>query len=234
MHPPIIQSLITAFSRFPSIGPKTAERFVFCLLKQPKEDLKKLSSAIQNLKDKIKFCSSCFNLCENEIDSPPFRSRLASTHLPLPKALQLARPKSSAPGLCSICQDPKRDQTTLCVVAEVQDLEVLEKTRQYQGVYHILGGTLNALEGVTPEKLRIKELINRISGTKNPRIKIREIILALDSNLEGETTILYLTKLLKPFKVRLTRLARGLPMGSDLEYADEITLSNALRERKDV
>lgn len=231
-HPSLIQHLIHAFSRFPGIGPKTAERFVFYLLKQSKQDLENLSSAIQNLKDKIKFCSNCFNLCENEKSLPLLRLHNS-------RATRLRYEwHSTSSHLCSICRDPKRDQSTICIVAEVQDLEVLEKTHQFHGVYHILDGTLNALEGVTPDKLRIKELINRI---KKSRVKVREIILALDPNLEGETTALYLIKLLKssvipsnPVKIRITRLARGLPMGGDLEYADEVTLSNALRERKDV
>jgi recombination protein RecR len=203
----VIQFLINTFSQFPGIGPKTAQRFVFYLLKKPKEELENLALTIRNLADKIKFCPNCFNLSE--------------------RSLNLNNPKN----LCSICTDFKRNRTVLCVVAEIQDLEVIEKTNQYQGLYHVLGGALNPLEGITPEKLRIKELIERI---KKSQPKINEIILALDSNFEGETTILYLTKLLKPFKIRLTRLACGLPMGSDLEYADEVTLSNALKERKEI
>lgn len=198
-YPFLIQRLIEAFSRFPSIGPKTAERFVFYLLKQSKQELDDLSLIIKNLKTEIKSCSNCFNFSLNNF--------------------------------CSICADPKRDRTTICVVAEAQDLEALERTNTYYGVYHLLGGTLNVLEGITPKKLRIKELMERIKKASPP---IQEIILALDPDLEGETTVLYLTKLLKPFKIKITRLARGLPTGSDLEYADEITLSNALEGRKEV
>ncbi len=198
-YPFLIQRLIEAFSRFPGVGPKTAERFVFYLLKQSKQELDNLSSIIKNLKTEIKFCPNCFNFSLNNF--------------------------------CSICADPKRDRTTICVVAEAQDLEALERVNTYYGVYHLLGGTLNALEGITPKKLRIKELVERIEKTSP---SIQEIILALNPDLEGETTVLYLTKLLKPFKIKITRLARGLPTGSDLEYADEITLSNALEGRREV
>lgn len=131
--------------------------------------------------------------------------------------------------LCLICQDKKRNPGVICVVAKPQDVVAIEKTNEYQGVYHVLGGVLNPLEGITPEQLKIKELISRLK-----KDKIREIILALNPDLEGESTILYLVKLLKPYKIKITRLAKGLPMGSDLEYADEVTLSNALKGRREI
>lgn len=130
---------------------------------------------------------------------------------------------------CEICADPKRDKTTLCVVAEIFDLLAIENTGEYNGLYHVLGGTLNPIEGVTPEELTIKQLAERIKHNG-----VKEIILALNPDIEGESTIVYLSKLLKPHKIKITRLARGLPMGSDLEYADEITISNALKGRMEL
>ena len=130
---------------------------------------------------------------------------------------------------CLICKDAKRNQSVICIVAKPQDLAAIEKTNQYQGVYHILGGTINPLEGIGPQHLKIKELVERIK-----KDRVREIILALNPDMEGETTTLYLKKLLKPYKIKITRLARGLPMGSDLEYADEITLGDALKGRKEI
>lgn len=201
--PSSIQNLIDEFNKLPGIGPKTAEKLVFYLLKQSKTELSSFAQALEHVKDRITICSLCQNIAEK---SP-----------------------------CHICQDPKRDKTTICIVAETQDMAVIESTGEYHGLYHILGGTLNTLEGITPDQLKIKELFARIPPlNKGGQGGVREIILALNPDLEGETTILYLTKILKPYKVRITRLARGLPMGSDLEYADEVTLSNALKGRREV
>ncbi len=199
--PPPLQNLIDHFSRLPGVGPKTALRFVFYLLKQPKEEVEKFAAAIRAAKSSISTCSICQNFSEK---NP-----------------------------CPICADPNRDQSVICVVAEHQDLSVIENTGEYHGTYHVLGGTLNTLHGITPEQLKIKELVARI---KNLNGKIKEIILALNPDLEGETTILYLTKLIKSVQksIKITRLARGLPMGSDLEYADEITISDALKWRKEI
>jgi recombination protein RecR len=202
--PSSIQNLIDEFNKLPGIGPKTAEKLVFYLLKQSKTELSSFAQALEHVKDRITICSLCQNIAEK---SP-----------------------------CHICQDPKRDKTTICIVAETQDMAVIESTGEYHGLYHILGGTLNTLEGITPDQLKIKELLARIIPplNKGGQGGVKEIILALNPDLEGETTILYLTKILKPYKVRITRLARGLPMGSDLEYADEVTLSNALKGRREV
>lgn len=197
-YPSSVKNLIEQFTRLPGIGPKTAERLVFYLLKQPKENLVKFGLTLQNLQNKITVCQQCYNFAET---NP-----------------------------CLICQDKKRNQKLICVVAKPQDIIALEKTNEYQGVYHILGGLIDPLEGITPDKLKIKELVERIK-----KDGVLEIILALNSDMPGETTILYLTKLLKQFKnIKISRLAQGLPIGSELEYADEITLSNALKGRKEV
>jgi recombination protein RecR len=170
-YPEAIQNLIDQFNKLPGIGEKTSQRFVFYLLKQPKEELEKLAKNIEKLKDKIFLCQNCFNIDEK---SP-----------------------------CSICSDKKRDQKTICVVCQATDIRTIEKTQEYNGLYHVLEGTINQVEGIGPEKLRIKELISRIK-----KDGIREIILALNSDIEGETTILYLKKLLNPSKIKITRLAR--------------------------
>lgn len=134
---------------------------------------------------------------------------------------------------CEICADPRRDHSLICVVAEPQDMLAIEKTHEFQGVYHILGGVLDAPAGITPDKLSIKELLHRLRDKKNPAKRL-EVILGLNATIEGETTSLYLARLLKPLGVRLTRLARGLPQGSDLQYADEVTLLNALKGRREI
>lgn len=199
--PPLIKNLVDHFSRLPGVGPKTALRFVFYLLKQPKADVEKFSAALGVLKNQIAVCQICQNFSER---NP-----------------------------CSICADSRRDHGIICVVAEHQDLPVIENTGEHQGTYHVLGGVLDPLHGVTPDQLKIKELVTRIQNSNG---KIKEIILALNPDLEGETTMLYLTKLIKSFgkQIKITRLARGLPMGSDLEYADEVTVSDALKGRKEI
>jgi len=197
-YPHQIQDLIIEFSKFPGIGPKTAERFVFYLFKKSSRDLEKFSQLIKNL-EQVKICSICGFFSEKEI--------------------------------CSTCADHQRDHLVICVVAEPQDLMAIEKTGEYQGVYHLLGGLIKVSQGVGPEQLRIKDLVQRVQESKG---KIREIILALNPDLEGETTSLYLVNLLKPYRLKISRLGRGLPMGSDLEYVDEITLSDALKNRKPI
>lgn len=193
-YPKSIQNLIDTFCKLPSVGPKTAERYVFYLLKQNPEELQKFAQTIAELKEKIIICKKCLAVAET---NP-----------------------------CSICSDKKRNNMILCVVANTRDMLAIESTGQYNGLYHVLGGTINVIEDITPEKLQIKELIIKL---KNGIFK--EIILALNPNLEGETTALYLSKIIKPYKIKITRLAKGLPMGSDLEYADEITLSNSIKYR---
>ncbi|MEA3464170.1 MAG: recombination mediator RecR [Patescibacteria group bacterium] len=193
-YPASIQNLINHFSQLPTVGPKTAERYVFYLLKQNPEQLQKFAQSIAELKEKTTICQSCFAIAE-------------------------ANP-------CLICSDQERDKTIICAIADTRDMLTIEATKQYNGIYHILGGTINTIEGIKPEQLNIKQLINRIKQNN-----VKEIILALNPDLEGETTSLYLAKLLKPYKIKITRIAKGLPMGADLEYADEITLANALKYR---
>lgn len=192
-----IQKLIQQFNKLPGIGPKTAEKFVFHLLKQPKENLDEFAHSLKELKDSISICSECYDFSET---SP-----------------------------CQLCADSSRDKAVICVVSESADILAMEKISEYDGVYHVLGGTINQIEGVGPELLKIKELVERI---KNNGVK--EIILALDATMEGETTAMYLAKELKALNIKVTRLARGLPMGSDIEYADEVTLANALKGRREV
>ena len=191
-YPAAIQNLIDKLSDLPSVGPKTAERYVFYLLKQSEEKLKDLAAAINDLKAGIKICRQCLMIS----DSDP----------------------------CAICADAKRRPEILCVVENTQDLLALETTRQFDGRYFVLGGLINTINEVRPEDLPIAPLIKKIKADG-----VKEIILALNFTLEGETTALYLTKILKD--VKISRLAKGLPAGSDLEYADELTLANALKYR---
>lgn len=197
-YPEVIQNLINEFNKLPGIGPKTSERFIFYLLKQPRSEIAKFSQALEHLRDKITYCEVCYNFSEKK--------------------------------LCSICSNKTRDNSTICVVAESSDLVAIEKTKEYKGLYHVLGGVINQIEGLGPEKLKIKELLERVK--KN---KIKEIIIATNPDMEGEFTALYLAKLLKPFReTKITRLGKGIPMGGNLEYADEITLSNALKGRREI
>lgn len=197
-YPPSIQKLIDLFSKFPTVGPRTASRFVFYLLKLSKEEIENLISSISDLKNNIKICKFCFNPFQNEEE------------------------------LCPICKNPSRDKTLFCIVTNEVDLLAIEKTKKYNGLYFILGGTVSALKKDDIKKLRIKDLEERIK--EHPEIK--EIILALNPTTEGEATALYLERFLKPFNKKITRLGRGLPMGGELEYADEETLISALEGRK--
>lgn len=191
-----IQKCIDAFSTLPTVGRKTAERFVFYLLKQNQGALDQFSNTLQNLKQNIKICQTC-GIYSNT--SP-----------------------------CEICSDIKRDISKICVIATNRDMLVIENTKTYNGLYHVLGNTINTIKGITPEQLNINPLLTRIQSGN-----ISEIILALNPTFEGETTSLYLQKLLQKFpQTKITRLARGLPTGADIEYADESTLSNALRFRQ--
>jgi len=196
-YPKSIQNLIDYFSHLPSVGPKTAERYVFYLLKAHPEWLQGFAQAIAELKEKTTLCRICLSLAESDP--------------------------------CSICSDKKRSQALVCLVAETRDLLAIEETKQYNGLYFVLGGVINTIEGVKPEQLNIKPLVARIKQKG-----LKEIILAFNPDLEGETTVLYLAKLFKPSKIKITRLAKGLPMGADLEYADEITLAHALKYRNEV
>ena len=196
-YPDSIQNLIEYFCKLPTVGPKTAERYVFYLLSQHPEWLQEFAQAIAEIKEKTTVCKTCLAIAESDP--------------------------------CQICSDQKRNHSVICLAADTRDMLAIEATKQYNGVYHILGGVINMIEGIKPEQLNIKALLNHIK--KN---NIKEIILAFNPNLEGETTSMYIAKLLKPYKIKITRLAKGLPMGADLEYADEITLANALKYRNEV
>ena len=193
-YPQSIENLIKHFSRLPSVGPKTAERYVFYLLKQHPEILQSFAQAIAELKEKTLNCQICHAL---------------SNHSP-----------------CSVCGNNNRDKTKLCIVADTKDMASIENTEIFKGYYHILGGLLNTVENIGPKNLNMETLMVKIkTGT------IKEIILALAPNLEGETTSLYIKKITQPFNIVITRLARGLPTGSDLEYTDKTTLTNAIKFR---
>ena len=188
-----MEKAISELAKLPGIGRKSAQRLVFYLLKLPKYEVQQLADALYAIKEKVNFCTICFNITETD--------------------------------LCHICASVKRDRTTLCVVEEANDVLALEKTGEYNGLFHVLGGALSPLEGIGPNDLHIKEMMTRLNGT------IQEIIIATNPNTEGEATSLYLEKLIKPLEIKLTRIARGLPVGGDLEYADEITLTKALEGR---
>lgn len=185
---------IEELSKLPGIGKKTAQRLAIHLLKCEDQQVERLITAIQNLKLKLRFCSRCFNLSEEE--------------------------------LCSICTSEKRDKSVICVVEEASDVMAVEKTHEYKGLYHVLGGVLSPLSGITPESLHIRELLKRFEEEE-----IKEVILALNPDTEGETTSLYLAKILKPIGIKVTRIARGLPIGGDLEFADDATIGRAILNR---
>ena len=195
--PRAVDRLIEALSRLPGIGPKTASRLTFYLLRAPTEQTMALGEAVRQLKERISFCEVCYNITET---SP-----------------------------CPICRDEHRDRTQICVVEEPLDVLALERTRAYRGLYHVLHGAISPVEGIGPDELRIAELLGRLRVGK-----INEVILATNPSLEGEATAMYLERQLAPFKVRVTRLARGLPVGGDLEYADEITLARAIEGRQEM
>lgn len=198
MYPKSIQKLVDLFSKFPTVGPRTAARFVFYLLKAPSQEIKELLKSILELRKLVKTCKLCLNFFQDE------------------------------GFLCQICSDPGRDKSLLCLVEKETDLVSIEKTKKYKGLYFVLGGTVSRLKKADIEKIRIKELQSRI--TKHSEVK--EIILALNPTPEGEATTLYLERLLKPLDKKITRLGRGLPVGGELEYADEETLSSALENRR--
>lgn len=185
---------IDELSKLPGIGRKTAQRLAIYLLKAEELQVENLVNALKNLKTKLKFCSRCFNLAEEE--------------------------------LCTICTSGKRDKNIICVVEEVSDVMAIEKTHEFKGLYHVLGGVLSPLQGITPDSLHIKELLKRFETEE-----IKEVILALNPDTEGEATSLYLAKLIKPLGVNVTRIARGLPIGGDLEFADDATIGRAILNR---
>lgn len=194
---PPVAALIEEFSKLPGVGVKTAQRLTFFILRSPADQARRLAEAIIHVKERIVYCSRCFNITESDP--------------------------------CSICSNPNRDQEVICVVEEPLDVLALEKTGVYKGLYHVLHGALSPVEGVGPKDLRIDELIQRVRTHK-----LHEVILATNPNFEGEYTANYIKGELAPFDVKLTSLARGLPMGGDLEYADEGTLGRALEGRRDL
>jgi recombination protein RecR len=196
-YPEPVARLIEALQKLPGVGPKSAQRMTFFLLKRPADEVGELSAALTALKTRIVHCSRCFNVTEEDP--------------------------------CRICGDPARDARSLCVVEEPNDLLAVERTGEFKGRYHVLMGALSPLDGVGPEDIRVRELLHRLDGEG-----LDEVILATNPSVEGEATAIYLAKLLKPLGLRVTRIARGLPVGGDLEYADEVTLSKALEGRKEM
>jgi recombination protein RecR len=197
VYPGTIARLIEAFLKLPGIGPKTAARLAFFVLKMPQEEVAGMARALLEARDKTTYCQMCGNYSEGE--------------------------------RCIICRDERRDRATVCVVQEARDVLAMEKMREFRGYYHVLGGAISPLDGIGPEQLRIRELLARLSDGR-----VRELILATNSNVEGEATALYLAKIIKPLGVLVTRIAHGLPVGADLEYADEVTLSRALEGRREI
>jgi recombination protein RecR len=193
----VMQTLIDELGRLPGVGPKSAQRIAFYLLKVDAIDAKRLARAIEDAKDRVTWCRRCFNISEGE--------------------------------LCALCLDERRDTHVVCVVEEPRDIVAVERTGEYRGRYHVLQGAISPIEGVGPEQLRVKELLARI-----PDEDITEVILATNPNIEGEATAMYLARLLKPAGLTVTRIASGLPVGGDLEYADEVTLGRALEGRREV
>ncbi|MBI4743952.1 MAG: recombination protein RecR [Actinobacteria bacterium] len=189
--------LIDELKKLPGIGPKSAQRLAFHLLKVSSEEAGKLAQAIKNVKETIRFCRICFNITDKDI--------------------------------CDYCRDPKRDDAIICVVEESRDIVAIEKTREFRGRYHVLQGAISPLEGIGPDDIKIKELLERLSEGKT-----KEVVVATNPNVEGEATAMYIARLVKPLSIKVTRIASGLPVGGDLEYADEVTLGRALEGRREI
>lgn len=197
IYPKSIATLIEHFQKFPSVGPKSAQRMAFYMLRMPESEVQKFAQAILEAKRNTRTCEVCFNL------------------------------SSSSP--CEICTNPKRDRSIICVVAETKDLIAIEKTNEFKGLYHVLQGVISPMDGIGADDIRIKELLTRLASDE-----VKEVILALPPSVEGEATSLYLTKLIKPFGITISRIAFGLPVGADLEYADEITIAKAIEGRREI
>ena len=195
MYEGIIQELIDELGHLPGIGPKSAQRIAFHIVQSEKVDVNRLVEVLRLVKEKVRFCSECFNISEEE--------------------------------KCKVCRDSRRDGTIICVVEESKDVVAIEKTREFRGKYHVLGGAISPIDGIGPEQLRIRELLARLSDSE-----IAEVILATDPNLEGEATATYLARTIGPLGIKVSRLASGLPVGGDLEYADEVTLGRAFAGRR--
>lgn len=195
MYEGAVQDLIDELGRLPGIGPKSAQRIAFYILQAEPEDVARLSTALTEVKRRVRFCEICGNVSENE--------------------------------QCRICLDPKRSEEIICVVEESKDVVAIERTREFRGRYHVLGGAISPIDGIGPDDLRVRELLTRLANGA-----VTEIIIATDPNLEGEATATYLARMLKPMGLTVTRLASGLPVGGDLEYADEVTLGRAFAGRR--
>ncbi len=195
MYEGIIQELIDELGRLPGIGPKSAQRIAFHIVQSERVDVNRLVEVLRLVKERVKFCTQCGNVAEEEE--------------------------------CRICRDPRRINTIICVVEESKDVVAIEKTREFKGKYHVLGGAISPIDGIGPEQLRIKELLVRLADNE-----IVEVIIATDPNLEGEATATYLARLIKPLGITISKLASGLPVGGDLEYADEVTLGRAFEGRR--
>lgn len=190
-----LAKLVNAFSKLPGIGGKTALRLAYHMIQAPEEDVRELTEALAQIRQKIHYCSVCGNFCEGET--------------------------------CSVCADPRRDRGIICVVKDPRDVIAMEKTESFRGVYHVLHGTISPLDGIGPDDIRIKELLSRLTDTK-------EVILATNPDVEGDATAVYIARLLKPFGIKTTRIAHGIPIGGDLEYIDEVTLAKALDGRREM
>ena len=197
IYTPALQKLIDELGKLPGVGPKSAQRIAFHLIKLPEQDALSLANAIQEAKQKVRFCEICFNMSDEVI--------------------------------CEICSDTQRDGSLVCVVEEPRDIVALERTREYKGLYHVLQGAINPIDGIGPEQLKIRELLERLKGNT-----LQEVILCTNPNIEGEATAMYLAKLIEPLGIQVSRIASGLPVGGDLEYADELTLGRALEGRRKI
>ena len=197
IYTPALQKLIDELGKLPGVGPKSAQRIAFHLIKIPEQDALCLADAIQQAKQKVRFCETCFNMSDEAI--------------------------------CEICSDSQRDSSLVCVVEEPRDIVALERTREYKGLYHVLQGAINPIDGIGPEQLKIRELLDRLKGNS-----VVEVILCTNPNIEGEATAMYLAKLIEPLGIQVSRIASGLPVGGDLEYADELTLGRALEGRRNI
>ena len=193
-----IQDLIDELARLPGIGPKSAQRVAFHLLRSEDEDARRLAETIREAKERVRFCEVCFNISDQD--------------------------------QCQYCRDPRRDRTVICVVQEPPDVIAIERTREFKGLYHVLQGAISPIDGIGPDDLRVKELVARVGPEHDGEIK--EIILATNPNTEGAATAMYLARLLGPLGIEVTQLASGLPVGGDLEYADEVTLGRAIEGRR--
>ena len=197
IYTPALQKLIDELGKLPGVGPKSAQRIAFHLIKIPEQEALSLANAIQQAKQKVRFCETCFNMSDEVI--------------------------------CEICSDSQRDSSLVCVVEEPRDIVALERTREYKGLYHVLQGAINPIDGIGPEQLKIRELLERLKGNT-----VVEVILCTNPNIEGEATAMYLAKLIEPLGIQVSRIASGLPVGGDLEYADELTLGRALEGRRNI